>query len=215
MAVRQRYATALEAESRLLTGTEYVDYTKPRTKGNQFLLPDTARVSPVMSTIVYQDITYSNVPLLYDIRFDQVVLADTSGGPRIQLLANNIEQFTMADRQFVRFVPDSAALALLPTGFYEVLLAGRASVLVRRTKKIVDESSMQKISYRYQTENRLFARQGTSAVSVTNLKSLLRLLPDHKAELSKYARSNRLSFGKDQREASAVALLGYYNTLAP
>ena len=212
---RQPHAQATQAEARLLSGTEYVNYSRPNGVGHQFFASNIAQTG----SIRYDGQLFTDVPLLYDLKLDQVVVPDLARNTSRRLLAEKIARFEVGGHQFVRVVSaDTAARSAVPTGFYDLLLAGRpggASLLARRTKRGVEEPVGGHLVFTYEQKDQLLLRQNDQFTPVDNLKSILAALPRQRAALQKFARGNQLKFKGEQREQAATALLRYYNTLEP
>jgi hypothetical protein len=214
-AARQPYTQATQAEARLLSGTEYVNYSRPNSLGHQFFQSNIAQTG----TIFYDGQRFVGVPLLYDLKLGQVVVPDPARNTSRRLIAEKVASFALGGHQFVRLVArDTATKADAPTGFYDVLLAGKAggaSLLARRIKRDVEEPVGGRIVFTYEETDQLLVRKNDAFLPVNNLKSILKALPEQRGALQKYARSNHLKFKDAQREDAATALLRYYNTLVP
>jgi ribosomal protein S20 len=200
-----RHTSATDA--RLLSGTEYLDYTPGNTIGNQFYVSNIAQ----LGTVYYDGRYFKKVPLLYDLKLDQLILSDTVHNVRLRLINERTAFFTLAGQRFVRL--SSGLAAGTPAGFYQLLLAGRAQVLARRSKKPTEEIVQQHLSFVYKETSRLFIKKESELIEIANLKSLLAALANHKPELQKFARSNGLKFNTAARELSVVKLVSYYNSL--
>lgn len=208
-AATQQYTRSVRPESILFNGPEYVNHTQPGIIGNQFFLS----AEPQLGTVTYHDGHFQAVPLSYDLTLDQLVMTYPNQAVTITLVAEKVAAFSLGAHQFVRVVGDSATAATLATGFYEVLVPGQVSLLVRHTKRLQQTTVQQNLRQEFKPTDRLFIRAPRAAAEVTNLKSLLAALPAHQAEVQRYARQQRLSFGNGQREASALSALRYYYTL--
>lgn len=208
---RQPYTLATQAEARLVSGTEYVNYSRPNASGHQFFQSATAQPA----SLDFDGQLFTDVPLLYDLKRDKVLMPLEGRNATVQLLAEKVRAFAFGGHQFVRIVSaDTAAAAAVPTGYYDLLLAGNSSLLARRTKREVQESTAGHLVFSYEEKTRLFVQRSGTLSEVATLKNILGVLPEHKAELQKFARSNHLRFNDEHREESAIALLRYYNTLA-
>ncbi len=192
--------------ARLLSGTEYLDYTLGNTIGNQFYLSNIAQ----RGSVYYDGRYFTKVPLLYDLKLDQLILADTARNVKLRLINERIAFFILGGN---RFVPLRAESPDTPAGFYQLLLDGRARLLARRSKRVAEEIVQQHLSFVYKETGRLFIQTEGKLTEVTKLSSLLVILADHKAELQKFSRSNRLKFSASERELSATRLVAYYNSL--
>jgi len=192
---------------RLLSGTEYLEYTPNNTIGNQFYLGATAQPG----NVYYDGRYFVKVPLLYDLKLDQLILADTVRRVKLRLITERVAFFVLDGRRFVRLGADSATG--LPAGFYQQLLAGRTQLLVRRSKRVAEEIEQQHLKFVYKENARLLLKKDGRLTEINKLKTLLDALADRKPELQKFARSQQLKFSPAAREASAVQLVSYYNTL--
>jgi hypothetical protein len=203
------YSRQVRPESVLFNGPEYVDYVKPGTIGHQFF----GEASPQPGTVVYRQGSFQQVPLRYDIVLDQVVMTYPGQTGVITLVPNYISRFSLGSHQFARLLADSATGRAMPTGFYEVLHPGPVSLLARHTKRIQQTYHEQTLRFEYRQSDQLYVRTPDAAAEVSSLKDLLALLPAHQADVQRYARQHRLRFAAAQREASAVEVLRYYDTL--
>ena len=202
------YTQSIDSESHLYHGLEYVDYDKPYLEGHQFYRTNTE----AEATVVYDGAQYTQVPLLYDLVLDQVIIEHPESAYRMSLISEKVKSFSYLKHTFIRLEQDTLSDSPIRAGFYDLLVAGNASVLARRTKNIQERASQggmegefhDKISYFIQKDNRYY--------SVSGKKSLLNLFPDQKKDLQKYVSSNKLNFRKN-REAALVQLMQHYNTL--
>lgn len=207
----QRYTSAVELESSLYNGPEYVNYVKPGTIGHQFFLT----ADPQRGALTYRGASFRDALLNYDLVLDQVVLTYPNQAVTITLPADKVAAFELGGREFVRLTAttDSAAQGELPTGFYEVVLPGPVSLLARHSKRISQTQVQQNLRLEFKQTDKLFARTATASATISGLKDLLALLPAHQTEVQRYARQQRLRFSATQREASARSALRYYYTL--
>ena len=208
-AATQYYTRTVRPESVLFNGPEYVNHTLPGTIGHQFFLS----ADPQLGSVTYHDGQFGGVLLSYDLALDQLVMTYPNQAVTITLVSEKVKAFSLANHQFVRVANDSATAATLSTGFYELLLPGPVSLLARHAKRTEQTTVLQTLKQEFRQTDRLFVRTPRAATEVTNLKSLVALLPAHQAEVQRYARQQRLSFGSAQREASALSALRYYYTL--
>ena len=87
------------------------------------------------------------------------------------------------------------------------------SLLARHTKRTQQTTVQQNLRIKLDQLGKLVVRTDRTAAEITNLKSLLAVLPAHQPEVQRYAREQKLRFGAAQREASALSALRYYYTL--
>ena len=208
-AATQYYTRSVRPESALFNGPEYVNHTQPDIIGNQFFLS----AEPQLGTVTYHDGHFGEVPLSYDLALDQLVMTYPNQAVTIALVPEKVKAFSLGTHQFVRVASDSATATALATGYYELLLPGPVSLLARHTKRLQQTTVQQNLRQEFKPTDRLFIGTPRAATEVTSLKSLLAGLPAHQAEVQRYARQQQLSFGSDQRAASALSALRYYYTL--
>lgn len=204
-----QYDKQVRAESLLFNGPEYVNRTTAGTIGHPFF----ERAEPQLGAVTYQGAHFENVPLSYDLVLDQVVLTYPNQAVTIVLVPEKLAAFSLGSHQFVRVVADSATRGVLPTGFYELLQPGPVRLLAHHSKRTGQTTVQQNLRVRLDQVDRLVVHTAAAASEVTNLKTLVALLPAHQAEVQRYARAQKLRFGAGQREASALSVLRYYYTL--
>lgn len=210
-AATRTYTSTLGLETALYDGAEYVDYTAPGTRGHQFF--GGPEVQP--GSVVYRGGTFAGVPMRYDLVRDQPILLYPGQAVSIMLAADKVESFTLSGHRFVRLVGDSLSAGSLPTGFYELLVDGPVRLLARHSKRVFQTIISQNLTLEYRQTDALYVRTATATAEVAGLKKLLALLPDHQAEVQRFARQQDLSFAPASRAASAERLLRYYYTLRP
>jgi len=208
LAASQQYDRAARPESLLFNGPEYVNYVKPGTIGHQFFMS----AEPRLGTVNYRNATFRDVPLSYDLARDQVVMTYPGQATTITLVPDKLTAFTLGEHQFVHLVADSAGR--LPTGFYEVLLAGPVSLLAHHSKRVQQQIIQQVLNFEFKQTDQLYVRTASKLVEISSLNDLLALLPAHQSEVQRYARQQQLRFSAAQRAASALSALRYYYTLA-
>lgn len=204
-----QYDKEIRPESLLFNGPEYVNRTTPGTIGHPFF----EKAEPQPGTVTYQSAYFDDVPLSYDLVLDQVVMTYPNQAVTIVLVPEKLAAFSLGSHQFVRVVADSATRGVLPTGFYELLQPGPVSLLAHHSKRAQQTTVQQNLRIKLDQVDRLVVRAAGTASEVTNLKTLVALLPAHQAEVQRYARAQKLRFGAGQREAAALSALRYYYTL--
>jgi hypothetical protein len=133
--VYARYRTAMHLHSHLYNGSEYVDYDH-YIDGHQYFGSDEWEDG----TIHYDGTLYRQVPLLYDVRYDQVITENLAGPLRIRLVAEKVRYFTLLGHTFVRIVADSTTQGGVRTGFYDQLYDDRVQVLVNGSNSSTSRS---------------------------------------------------------------------------
>lgn len=199
-----RYVRSTADQARLYNGAEYVGHL-PNIKGYPYV-DSLWRVG----TVTYDGVTYGDIPLLYDLVDDVVVVPHIDSVYRLQLQSIKISRFSIPNHTFVRIVRDSTHNVGLRTGFYDQLYDGRSKVLARRVKTIKTELVQNSIKEEYLLDNYYYIGKNGFFYSVKSKRSVLNLFADQKKTLRKYLRENRIKFGRN-REAAIVKLAQQYD----
>ena len=171
-------------------------------KGSPYFLSDNL----TEGTVRYEDLTYTHLQLLYNTIQDQPILADHQGR-LLALPAEKVRQFTIDSHSFIHLSANA-----IPAGYYELLQAGYATLLVRHTKKIEEKiQGGDLIRYITAHENYYLFKQGRYYPFDSD-NGLLHLLADKKQQLQQYQRAQHIRFRKDP-VAAMEKLLDYYNQL--
>ena len=202
------YHQYLGDQSGLYNGSQYPGYTFSfKDGGYAFFIKD-----PAYGTVVYDNMFYPSVKLLYDEIRDELVLEDSTH--RIQLLAPRVAAFSIGTDRFIRVVKDSGSNSPAATGFYQLLYQGKISVLKKEIKKIreelryVDDGIIRSI----ELKRNHYIKRSNVLYEVDSKNALFSVLKDHKKEVQQYIKSNKLSFRKD-RDNLLIKVSAYYDQL--
>lgn len=202
------YRQATNAEAHLYNGTEYVDYRKLHREGHQFFQVDQFNTG----SVVYDGDLYEEVPMLYDVVRDEVVI-ELEGLLLQKLVTEKVTSFELLGHKFMhQLASDSAKAGSLRPGFYDVLNDGGIDFLVKRKKQMDNTISDKVVIEHYNIDDRFYLRNGETYQQVKSKRSVYKVLSDKHKELKKFARANRLNF-RHQREASILALVKHYDSL--
>lgn len=202
------YTQSIDSDSHLYHGLEYVDYDRYYLDGHQFYRTNTE----VEATIFYDGVQYQGVPLLYDLRLDQVILEHPESSFKMSLISEKVKSFSYLGHTFIRLEQDTLANSPITPGFYDLLVTGNPALLAKRTKNIQERAQEGGMKGEFREKNRYYVQKNKRYYVVNDKKSVLKLFPEQKKELQKYARSSKLNFRK-KREPALVQLIQYYNTL--
>jgi len=156
-------------------------------------------------TVTYEDITYTHIPLLYDLVHDQLVISDKTG----QLLIpppEKISRFTFDDHNFVRLTVNNT------TSYYEFLRSGYVSLLIRHIRTITEKIEDRNLRRIIDSRRQYFLCKQHRYYPIDSEKQLLILLNDKKNELNEFLHGSNISFRKDP-EKGMEAVIDYYNQL--
>jgi hypothetical protein len=207
--LRQQYAQAVSAESRLYNGPEYVGYVRRNTRGHRFFESD----QPQPATITYAGATYTDVPLRYDLVRGQLVLITPGGGREMRLLNEQVTGFTLLGHSFIRVVTDSGGHSPVAAGFYDLLVDGPVQLLAGRHKILRERAAEKTIESEITARTDYFVRKDHQYYRVDKAAALLRLFPENKAALRRYIKDQQLRFRPATREQALGALVRYQGQL--
>lgn len=201
------YNTAFHQQLNLYNGKEYKDYLHPFEQGQPYFL--TKEWSK--GTVDYYGAIYDDVSILYDLIADEVIILSYNNISKINLFKDRLNAFSVSGHSFINIAKDSVAGTGLTAGFYDVLSKGKVTLLAKRTKNIQSYIT-QIVELKIFEKDHLFLKKNTEYFTVNNKKSLLKQLGDKRAELQKFAKQNKLKFGKSP-ENSINKLVEYYNQI--
>ena len=206
------YQNKIKGDAFLFTGKEYAAY-RPGLKGTPFFMTDT-----MQNGIIFYDANlYKNVPMLYDISHQQVVIHNYSRTALLQLLPEKIKYFIFNGHRFEKFDTTSNLESADAIGFYEIVFTGKASVLVKRQKSLKEGKVANDPNYRsapdFFIENDVFfLRNGNQMFPVSEKNGVLNALEDRKSLVKKFLRKNHLRFKKNL-EKDLITTATYYSSL--
>lgn len=200
------YYMALGEQAPIYNGNEYLEYALTLQEGHPFF-----KSSLFTNGDIYFDgMLFLGVPMVYDLVKDQVVIRDFHNIYKINLPANKIQQFILADHVFVRIVHNN--LNEINTGFYEQLYKGKVGLFAKREKAIIEKHGSQQIDNVVDSANSYYVMKKDIYYKFKNERSLLKILNDKKKEIQQYFKKNRIRY-KDDPERSMVMAIEYYNRL--
>ncbi len=164
-------------------------------------------------TVLYNNVLYEKVPLLFDIIKEELLINDPSRVYFIRLNSERIGWFTIWGHTFIRLIPDSAANPQFHTGFYDVLYKGKTS-LYKHVSKIFKENSAsaQGINKYVVETDEYFIKKNNQYYKVKNKKSLMLIVNDRKKEIAKFIKKNKLNVRKNKDEA-LTKITAYYDAI--
>lgn len=182
-----------------------VFYGYPGTKGHAFF-PETNSVWQTGS-IMYDDTWYYGVPLMFDVNKEEVLILPPNSIP-IRLFSERVQKFQYDNKTFIRLEPDSNNV--LKTAFYQQLVDGDATILVRRIKKIDEKIEGFEIERKFITTDQYYLLKDGKYHAIHSKNDLFRLLKDRKLNLGRALKQQQLKFKRD-KEKSMVVLATFYN----
>ncbi|HEV9038140.1 MAG TPA: hypothetical protein VGQ51_16005 [Puia sp.] len=194
------YQSYIGANAAIYNGCVY-QQTYIGVEGSPYFLSDNL----TDGSVVYEDLPYTHLLLLYNTVLDQPVLADRQG--RLLSLPNGkVSQFTIDGHIFIHLSAGN-----IPSGYYELLRSGYATLLLRHTKRLEEKLGGEIRRYITSQENYYVYKNG-HYYSFGSVNGLISLLSDKQQQLQRYRRSEHIRFRKDPLTA-AERLIDYYNQL--
>lgn len=198
------YSASIQHQSRLYNGSDYVIYISRDEEHPYFQIDDWT-----FGSVVYWGELYENVPLMYDLRADQIVAEHNRGNP-IKLLPEKVQGFTILDHTFVRLNKD--AQNKISEGFYDRLYDGASKVYAKHIKVYRENIIGREIIPEFEENTKYYVVKNGLFNTIKSKKSLLQVFEDHKQELRSFIRKNHIRFNENRKEA-IVRITEFYDSL--
>jgi hypothetical protein len=200
------YYQYTDKQSRLYTGLGTYDYPA-FVQGHPYFM-DSAWKN---GSVVYDGLSYRNVPMMYDLVKDELVILHYNNVQKLTLLSEKIKEFNLQGHHFVRIEKDTQNKESLPVGFYDRLYNDHSVVLARRTK-IIEEKITTVVERFITAHDHYYVQKDGVFHEVHSYGNLIAILKDHAREIKQYLRKNRIRYGKN-RENAIIKAVAYYDTL--
>jgi hypothetical protein len=202
--IRSQYQNSLKENLLLYSGSEY-GRTEQNAKGFPFFETDSA----TKGSVYYNDNFYDDIPLLYDMALDKVVIFDYKKSNLLTLSSEKIKQFNINGHVFIRLETNSS---IKNFGFYERLSDGSTIFWAKREKKLTLSTNSDERNSHFTQYNNYFI-QKENALFLTNTEhAIIEILKNKKQEIVRFIHLHNLKFRKDF-ESSARKVIEYYNQL--
>jgi hypothetical protein len=194
------YYKFIGENSHLYSGSEYVSPVY-----NREMHPFFQTFEFSNAEIYYEGVLYTNIPAMYDILKDEVVINRYQQNFRIVLNGDKISSFSILGHFFVRLLQDSLNQGFIKTGFYDRLYNGRVRTYVQRRKKLEENIIQNQSVFKIVEADRYLVERDKIFYAVNGRKNLLNALGDHKKEIRKYLRKNKISFYANKENTILLA----------
>ena len=185
------YNRTVAQNSSLFNGTEYIGYVA-RPAGHPFF--ETQKME--LANVYYDGVLFRNIPILYDLVNDQLIIDNYTKTQRIILNSEKVTFFEIGDHFFIRPQTDSST-GNAPGGFYERLYNGKTKVLVKRKKQINTITTSEGIKESYDQYNSYFIKADETYTRVTSRESLIKAFRKNRGEIRKFMRDYETDFRKE------------------
>ena len=198
------YTRQVGAQSAIYNGCEY-QFDRINV-GHAFF--NTARFTN--GNIVCDDILYTDIPMLYDIVRDVLVIQGLNQIQITSLASNRISRFTCFGYTFIRKSGDYSNGSVPEPGFYQRLYDGQIKVWAKNKKTIDEITDFGYLLKRVAVEkSRYYIDKKGTWFEVDGKQSVLEVLQDKKKEIHHFITKKKLRFRKDFNDA-LVQIVAYY-----
>ena len=198
------YFAAQKGNSPLYNGRQFYSYSSS-IQGHPFY--NVTKWSN--GAVLYDGLWYHNIPLLYDISRDELIVNHPSSIPAV-LFSERVSQFIINGEVFVYLREDKKGI--IQKGFYQLLQDGKA-VLYKKSFKLLEEKiEDRQLIRQFVLTEKFFVWKNEEYRPVKRQKDLLDILKDKGQELNQYKNQHNLRY-KGNAEKFIVSLTQYYNQL--
>jgi hypothetical protein len=167
------YTDYIVGQTRLNNGSEHRDYLARNDEHPYFGEDDWQNGS-----IVYDEESYENVPMFYDLSRDKVITEHSINGSKLELISEKVARFSLAGHTFQRLKRDEAKI--ITEGFHDVLYDGKTKVYVRREKALQQKVESNDIIFNFQQKNRVYVFKDGVYHQVKKKSTLIDVFEDKK-----------------------------------
>lgn len=205
-AAKSTYDDLMRDQLGVFNGIEYVNYDKG-ISGDPFFPEDYY----AKGTIEFNNMVYNDIPLKYDVVENKVLVEyfNHLGNRRGLVLENDkIDFFEFDGHHFVK-IDANNPLGSLKEGFYDILLNEEIKIYASRKKTIDKKMKDGQMRIRFLTLDQYFVQLADDIHKVMGKSALLKLYGDHKKELKKYIKINRIDLRRNFEE-SLISVTSHY-----
>ncbi len=203
------YHQSLKPEAGLYNGIQYRPYDQTLKEGHPYF----EYPIPVEGSVVYNNMLYEHLALQFDIVIEKLILTEPTHSYTIQLNNDRLAGFTLQNHHFIRLNGDSLEDAGLKAGFYELLYDGKTKLYKKQVKNIQEKLTTEVEKYISEATDYYVYKNG-KYYAANQKSSLLKVLADHKKEVSQFIRKNKIKIRKNQ-DSSLAQVLGFYDQVTP
>ncbi|WP_132052696.1 hypothetical protein [Pseudocnuella soli] len=204
----KKYNTIFGANLGVYRGHQYQDYDFQFSVGHPYFQSD----KWIKGQVTYDGSTYAEVPMLYNLATDNLVVYNDSTLQKIQLVKEQVDSFSIEGHRFVHICADKLQAVGLRCGFYDVVALGKISLLVKRVRSLQQLIADNKVQVHVSAKDQFYLGKDGAYTIVNSKASLLNLLSDHKKEVQRFLKSKKLRY-RAHPEATLLQAVTFYNQL--
>ncbi len=189
--------------TRLYSGVENFAYPAS-IQGNPYFINEKL----VQGTVVYEGRKYENIPMLYDVVKDLLIVSYFGSPFNVSLVNDKLNSFNLSGHQFIHIAAKDSIEGLREHN-YEELYKGSWSVLALHLGLAKDVIKDSKIVLNVEKRDLYYFVKARQAYPVNNQRAALKLLKDQ-GEIRAFLRKNKLKFRKN-KEAVLVNIASYWD----
>lgn len=143
-------------------------------------------------------ISYTEVPLLYDVNADVVITFHPIYNQKILIKPEKIEEFQLNDGSLFRKLVGNESYGLDKNGFYRVLNDGEIKVLIKNSKYIDPTKSVGKFTHAFLEKADYFYWYNDEFVLIRKKKQAIKSLGLSKKDVKKYLKGKSIYFSTEK-----------------
>ena len=160
--------------------------------------------------INYKGQHYQQVPMLYDVVNDEVLVKHYGGHIKVKLYKEKIDEFSLSGHHFIKLAATDTKGEKMPGGFYDQLYKGELQVLVKRKKIISEYHHEMKVKRDFVEKDLYFIQKDGVYYPVKKKGSVLEVLKNQKKEIRQFLKQNKIVF-KLNPEFAIVKMVEFYD----
>ncbi|MFD2202099.1 hypothetical protein [Shivajiella indica] len=203
--LEKKYRSNIPFDQEIVSGGYFVDPPK-EFEGHPYF--ETKNFESGQITI--NGLTYSEVPLLYNIWKDEVLTFQPIHKQKILIRADKIDGFTIffnTPTNFIRLT-ENPGYSNHGNGIYELVIKGKANLLIKHRKQTKSKREISKFSDEFYEQADFFIEKEKKIIQITSKKQAFEFLQLDKKKLRNPIRQRGLDFRRDKR-----SFLSYLTTV--
>jgi hypothetical protein len=193
----KKYFDFTGSQSLIYTGAAFTSYD-PSIITHPYFTKD----SLTKGAVRYDGVWYEDIPLLYDIFNDRLIVCNTNGN-----------YLCPSPEKIERFLLDGHTFIQTPKGYYDLLTTGKLTIEAKRQKVVEEFNSTVEVKRTTVERNYFFAVLGGKYTLLNNIRSLIDLMGEKKETVRQYLRQQGIDTRKD-KELALIKAADYYNNLS-
>lgn len=198
------YYQALGEQAPIYNGEEYIPLNIILREGHVFFGSDIF----TKGSIWFDGMFFQDVPLLYDILKDRIIVQHYSHRYKINLASEKVGYFTLQGHQFVHLAAD--ADGLIKDGFYESLYSGKTMLFAKRTKTISEDHSATEINNIVSEQSERYIKKDGRYYRIKNLHTFLDIFKSNRKEIQQHLNKNKIKY-KNNPELAMIMAIEFYD----